>query len=113
MIPCASLERAKRSAWVRGGGRAGVVVAGGGLALALEGLGVATVAAPGFMSQAAQTRRGARARGWCVAMVIVAAAVVICCSRRRRPSRILDWITQPSKIFSPPLSVALAGPTCH
>jgi hypothetical protein len=45
----------------------------GGLALNLEGLDTATVAAPGFMSQAAYTRR--RARGWCVAMVAVAVAI--------------------------------------
>jgi hypothetical protein len=45
----------------------------GGLALDLEGLGTATVAAPGLMSQAAYTRR--RARGFCVAMVAVAVAI--------------------------------------
>jgi hypothetical protein len=74
-VPWPSLLREKRSAWVEGGGRVGVAggCESGGLALGLEGLGKATVAAPGFMSQAAHTR--SRARGWWVAMV--AAAVVI------------------------------------
>jgi hypothetical protein len=73
-VPWPSLLREKRSAWV-GGGRVGVAggCETGGLALGLEGLGTATVAAPGFMSQAAHT--WSRARGWSVAMV--AAAVVI------------------------------------
>lgn len=96
-----------------GGARAGVVAVAGdcpraGLGLAFDGLGTATVVAPGFMSQAARTRNWR----WRVGVAMVAATVaIVVAGKTLAPSRTQMDKQPPAVDISPfPLFVARAGP---